>query len=46
LLDHSQGFTGCGSVAFKPAFCELEQEGLGRRNAALHTAFADGHHLA
>jgi len=24
LLDHSQGFTGCGAVAFKPAFCELK----------------------
>jgi hypothetical protein len=23
---------GCGVVAFKPTFCELEQEGLGCRN--------------
>src|ERR1700692_791429 len=46
LLDHSQGFTGCGAVAFKPAFCELEQEGLGRRDTARRPAFADGHHLA
>jgi hypothetical protein len=46
FLDHGQGCAGCSAVAFKPAFCELEQEGLGRRNAALGSSFADGHHLA
>ena len=45
FLDHSQGCTGCGIVAFKSAFCELEQEGLGRRDTTRDSAFADSHHL-
>jgi hypothetical protein len=35
LLDHGQGCTGCGAVAFDPAFRELEQKRLGCRDAAL-----------
>ena len=46
FLDHSQGCAGCGIVAFKPAFCELEKEGLGCRDTALGSAFADFHCLA
>jgi hypothetical protein len=46
FLDHSQGCAGCGSVTFKPALCELEQEGLGCRDTALGSAFADFHCLA
>jgi hypothetical protein len=34
LLDHGEGCTGCGIVAFQPAFCELEKEGLGFRDTA------------
>jgi hypothetical protein len=45
LLDHSQRFTGCGTVAFKSALCELEQEGLGRRNGTLGSTLADFQHL-
>jgi hypothetical protein len=46
FLDHGQGCAGCGAVAFKPAFRELEQKRLGRRDTALGSAFSDGHHLA
>ena len=46
LLDHSQGRTGCGAIAFKPAFCKLEQKGLGSRDKTLGSVFADRHHLA
>jgi hypothetical protein len=46
FLDCSQGCTRCGPVTFKPAFCELEQEGFGRRDLARCSSFADGHHLA
>jgi hypothetical protein len=45
LLDHSQRRTGCGAVAFKPAFCKLQQKGLGGGDTTLSSAFADGHHL-
>jgi hypothetical protein len=46
FLDHGQGCTGCGIVAFQRAFCELEKEGLGRRHTALGSVFADFHYLA
>ena len=46
FLDHSQGCTGCGIVAFQRAFCELEKEGFGGRDMALGSAFADFHYLA
>jgi hypothetical protein len=35
FLDHCQGRTGCSAVAFKPAFCKLEQKGLGSRDTTL-----------
>ncbi len=38
--------TGGSPITFKPAFCELEHEGLGRRDLACRPAFADGYHLA
>jgi hypothetical protein len=41
FLDHSQGCTGCGIVAFQRALRELEKEGLGCRDTALGSAFAD-----
>src|SRR5262245_10519990 len=46
FLDHSQGVTSRGIVAFECAFCELKEKGLGRRDTALGSAFADFHHLA
>ena len=32
LLDHGQSCAGCGAITFKPAFDELQQERLGRRD--------------
>jgi hypothetical protein len=46
LLDHGQGYAGCGVVALKSTFCELEHECYGCRDLALDAAFTDGHHLA
>jgi hypothetical protein len=46
FLDHSQGCAGCGIVAFQRAFRELEKEGLGCRDTALGSVFADFHYLA
>jgi hypothetical protein len=45
LLDHSQGRTGSGAIAFHPAFSEFQQKSLGRRDTALASTFADGHYL-
>jgi hypothetical protein len=34
-----------GAIALKSAFAEMQQKRLGRRDTALDTGFADGHHL-
>jgi hypothetical protein len=44
LLDHGKGCTRCGAVAFDPAFRELEQKRLGRRDTARGPALADSNH--
>jgi len=46
FLDRIQGCAGRGVVAFERAFGELENEGLGRGDIALGSAFTDFHHLA
>lgn len=45
LLDHIQGCAGRGAVSFKAGFCEQNQEGLGGRYTACHSAFANRHCL-
>jgi hypothetical protein len=45
LLDHGDGRAGCGAMAFKAEFGELQQERLAPRDKAFDAAFADGHHL-
>ena len=37
---------GRGAAALKPTFRKLENEGLGRRDLALNSIFADRHHPA
>jgi hypothetical protein len=46
FLDRGQTCAGRGTAAFKPTFRKLEHEGLGSRDAALDSIFADRHHLA
>jgi len=45
LLDHSQRRTASGTIAFHPAFSELQPKSLGRRDTALASTFADGYYL-
>jgi hypothetical protein len=44
LVNYGEGCTGCGAVAFDPAFRELEQKRLRRRNTARGPALADSNH--
>jgi hypothetical protein len=46
LFNQGEGCTGCGAITFKRAFRELKHKGLGRRDTARRSAFADSHHLA
>src|SRR5690242_19381959 len=46
LFEYLKGCTRCSAVAFDRPFDELEQKGLGRRDAPFGSAFSDSYHLA